>query len=179
MTSFINIDYDRLESMDFFRQDIIKCGYYCCSTIYYQSYKHVSDKFILNIDFSTDYDVHLYICTSHLKIKINHFKLSDSIFIFKYSSRINKIISSQRITFTDENISDSFHNDAKIIADTYKDMLSVFPSLKDIMSFLDLIPDKHNSDPIKHMLTNRWKSGLELLIDYNLSTRLYLPMVII
>jgi len=182
MTSFITVDYDQLTNMN------MKCGYYQCCRIHDHIYRYVSDKFILTVELYGD-TTYMSISISQLVIFITNVANSNE-YIDIYDNNISEstrallkqnLISNHEID--NKNTSDLFHGCVKSIIDVLKDVLMFLPSLEDIMSFLDLIPDKHSSEIliIKNMFTDptKWKSGLELLINYNMSTMLCLPMVII
>jgi len=190
MSVFIKLDLDdwcqgEIDGIDY------ENGYHEMSSLNDHAYKQISDKFTLVAVFHQLISSNPY--TMIFAIKTSNFVMS---FTFRTDYVICEMFDS----------SDGYKNilcqrsNSKInlreingIVDQYQTIQSNLPSLGDIMSFLDLIPDSENVRLIKDLFMGEnenenendrnicdWKSGLELMIDYTSSSKpLILPMVII
>jgi len=160
---------------------------------------------------SMSYNLHLYKWVSekfNLLVKFPYLQQSSTVYFMILSSNFYEDYVACVIDSENNSWSPLFYHNSnnilnldsiKTVVTQYNHILSEFPSLDDIISFLDLCSEFENIlnefkkvSVIKNLLIGEhehrfgdsdWKSGLELLIDYTCqidkSEPLILPMVII
>jgi len=174
MSSFIELD----ERGHYIQSDK---GYYKTLLSFKQLYTQVSDKFKLSITFFGE----IYLCLAHLLITSPNFKMS--IYFYKSHSTLTILTKYNiwLIIFHQNTHNPIEFRSVQDVLNKYENIQLDLPSIKDVMSFLDLIPIDEKLLSIKDLFLNenKLKSCLELLMDYddvNIKPfKLVLPMVII
>jgi len=180
----------KLDPSEWFQEEtgihVRENGYYETSSSSTSSYKQISDKFKIRVTFNQSLSRSSY--TIMFMIKISNFWINFSFYTeYVICEMFDGNIGFKNILYqcSDSKIN---LNEINSIVDQYQTIQSNLPSLRDIMSFLDLIPDEHSENVriIKDLFMDGnenericdWKSGLKLLIDYRIE-QLILPTIII